>query len=252
MADPEKTEEVQTEEQIEAQAEAEAQAEVEVEVEAAGEVEDQEPKTVSYERFQEMVDKVKGLEGQVEVANQQMALARANPVQGQQVQAPQFDIFKEVGLEDEDDMPNVKQHRQILEHYGKVFDSRLAEIAFHQAHSDYADLVGTADEIMSGKYAEPLAAAIKQNPALLTMIAKSGDPRLAAYEIAKLQKTRTADKPVKAKDAKAAIDEAVENAARVKSSANIKGGGALSEEGRYEGMSDADFLKLALSHGAIV
>ena len=115
MADPEKTEEVQTEEQIAAQAEAEAQAEVEVEVEAAGEVKDQEPKTVSYERFQEMVDKVKGLEGQVEVANQQMALARANPVQGPQARVPQFDIFKEAGLEDEDDVPTVKQHRQILE-----------------------------------------------------------------------------------------------------------------------------------------
>ena len=84
------------------------------------------------------------------------------------------------------------------------------------------------------------------------MIAQSGNPRLAAYEIAKLQMSRTANKPVKEDEAKNAIDEAVANANRVKSSSNAKGGEALSEEGRYASMDDKAFLELAHKHGAFV
>lgn len=255
MADPENTEEGQVEDEAKGQAEGEAegqQAESQAEGEAKGEAEESE--TVPYERFQEVVTEMKALKEQNETIMQQQALARANPIQGQQEQAPQFDIYKEVGLDPEDpeDIPNQGQIKKILNHAGKVFSSQLAQIAFQQAHPDYAELVGSADEISSGKYAGPLAAAIKQNPALLTMIAKSGDPRLAAYEIAKLQKAKTKDEPVKKDEAKDAIDEAVENAKRVKSSSNAKGGGALSEEGRYEGMSDEEFVALALSNGAYI
>jgi len=208
-----------------------------------------EPKTVPYERFQEVVDEVKQLKEQAEMAAQQVALARANPPQQEQ---KEFDIFKEVGLEDEDDVPTVKQHRQILNHYATVFDRRLAELAFQQAHPDFAELVGTADEIASGKYAAPLAAAIKQNPALMRMIAKSDNPRLAAYYVAKLQKSKTGNEPIKKNEAQNVIDEAVENANRIKSSANTKGGENLSEEGRIAKMDDKDFLKLAREHGAFV
>lgn len=250
MDNPEKTEEGQTGTEAEGQVEGQ-QAEGQTE----GEAKTEEPKTVPYERFQEMAAKVKQLEEQATIAQQQMALAKANPPQGQQsVQQPVTrDIFKEVGLNDDDDVPTVKQHRQILEHYGKVFDTRLAELAFFQTHPDYTDLVGTADECMSGKYAEPLATAIKQNPALIQMIAQSGNPRLAAYEVAKLQKAKTkTDAPVKTNEAKTVIDEAVENANRVKSSSNAKGGEALSEKGRIENMPDKDFLELARKHGAFV
>jgi len=250
MDDPEKTEEGQTENQAEGQ-----QAEGQIEGQTEGETQTEaELKTVPYERFQEVVDKMKQLEEQVGIAQQQMALAKANPpqAQGQETSASRFDIFKEVGLVDDDDVPTVKQHKRILEHYGKVFDSRLAEISFLQSHPDYTDLVGTVDEVASGKYAEPLAAAIKQNPALIRMIAQSRNPRLAAYEVAKLQKSNVSDKPIKTDEAKGAIDEAVANANRVKSSSNTKGGEALSEEGRYATMDDADFLKLAHQRGAIV
>ena len=87
---------------------------------------------------------------------------------------------------------------------------------------------------------------------MMAMIQTSSNPQLAAYNIAKLyQKNKAEGKTTTKKDAKEAIDEAVENANRVKSSANTKGGGAgLSEEGRYEAMSDEEFMKLAATHGA--
>lgn len=255
MADePENKEEGQTEAESQ-QTEAEGQ-----QTEAEGQTEgtkdeakaDDKPKTVPYERVEEMASKIKQLEEQITMNQQQLALARANPPQGREAPAPQFDIFKEVGLEDDEDVPNQGQLKQIFGHYGTMFSRQLADIAFQQAHPDYAELVGTADELASHKYAEPFAAAIKLNPALLTMIAKSADPRLAAYEVAKLQKSKTPEKSVEIDEAKEAIDEAVKTAARVKSSANTKGGGQLSEEGRYAKMSDADFVALALSNGASI
>ena len=75
----------------------------------------------------------------------------------------------------------------------------------------------------------------------------------AAYEIAKLhQKNKSEGVKTTKTDAKEAIDEAVANANRVKSSANTKGGEALSEKGRYEEMSDDEFAKLAATHGAML
>jgi len=74
-----------------------------------------------------------------------------------------------------------------------------------------------------------------------------------AYQIAKLhQQNKAEGKTTTKKDAKEVIDEAIANANRVKSSANTKGGEALSEEGRYANMSDPDFLKLAASRGAVM
>lgn len=243
------------ENKVEAGAEAEVEAEVGAEAEAEAEAKtDEEPKSVPYARFKEVVATVERLEKQVEEAAQQAAIAKANPVQGPQAPAPQVDIFKEVGLDPDDaeDIPNQGQLKQILGHYGKVFDTRLAQLAEMQTLPDYVKLVGTADELASGQYAAPLAAAIKANPALIKDIANSSNPRLAAYNIAKLQSQKPKGKAVTTDEAKEVIDEAVENAGKVKSSANVKGGESLSEEGRYATMSDKDFLKLALSHGAII
>lgn len=214
------------------------------------ETESKEEETVSMDRFKEMVDKVELLTKQAEVTAEQAAIAKANPIAAQQ-QVNQFDIFKEVGLDKDDDIPDVGQTKKIMAHYGSVFDRRLADIAFLQAHPDYAQIVGTVDEIASGKYAEPLAAAIKKNPALQSMIANSRDPRIAAYEVAKLQK-ESVTKPVVTKEAQDAIDEAVKIANKVLSPSNTKGGESLSEEGRYATMSDKDFLKIATEHGAFV
>lgn len=210
-----------------------------------------EEETVSMERFKEMVDKVESLTKQAEVTAEQAAIAKANPIAGQTAQVNQFDIFKEVGLDKDDDVPDVGQTKKIMAHYGNVFDRRIADLAFHQAHPDYTQLVGTVDEIMSGKYAEPLAAAIKKNPALKNIIANSQDSRLAAYEVAKLQK-ESVKSPVETKEAKDAIDEAVNIANKIKSPSNTKGGEALSEEGRIAKMSDADFLNIAHDNGAFV
>ncbi len=207
--------------------------------------------TVPMERFKEMVDKVELLEKQAGVAAEQAAIAKANPIAAQATSADQFDIFKEVGLDKDDDVPDVGQTKKIMAHYGHVFDMRIATLAFHQAHPDYDQLVGTVDEIASGKYAEPLAAAIKKNPALQSMIASSKNPRIAAYEVAKLQK-ESVKTPVVTKDAKDAIDEAVKAANKVKSPSNTKGGESLSEEGRIAKMSDADFLNIARDNGAFV
>lgn len=245
------TEEVKTEgegQQTEGQTEGQ---QTEAEAKAAGEAAG-EPKTVPFDRFQEMVDKVKQLEEQALVVQQQQALAKANPVQGQQVQQPQFDIYKEVGLDadDPEDIPNQGQLKKIFDHYGTVFSRQLADIDFRQTHPDYAQIVGTFDEIASGKYAAPLAEAIKKNPALLHDIRLSPNPKVAAYNIAKLQLKKPEGKTVTTDEAKVVIDEAIKNAERVKSSANAKGGEALSEEGRYAKMPDPEFVKLALSHGA--
>ncbi len=213
--------------------------------------ESKDEETVPMSRFQEMVDKVELLEKQAGVAAEQQAIAKANPIAAQATNADQFDIFKEVGLDKDDDVPDVGQTKKIMAHYGKVFDMRIATLAFHQAHPDYAQLVGTVDEIASGKYAEPLAAAIKKNPALQSMIASSENPRIAAYEVAKLQK-ESVKSPVVTKEAQNAIDEAVKNANKIKSPSNTKGGEALSEEGRIAKMSDANFLNIARDNGAFV
>jgi len=245
---------VEETESQEVEGEAEGQAEGQVEGDQTEGEAEGEPETVPYERFQEVVKQVEALSQQVEGAAQQLALAKANPIPDQREATPRFDIYKEVGLdvEDPEDIPNQGQLKQIFSHHAKVFDTRLAEISFLQSHSDYTEIVGTVDEIASGTYAEPLAAAIKKNPALAKDIAKSPNPRLAAYNIAKLQQKKPKGKAVTKEEAEAAISEAAENAKRIKSSSNAKGGGALSEEGRYGSMDDADFLKLAQSHGAFV
>lgn len=209
-----------------------------------------EPETVPYERLKEVTAKASELEEANQMLQEQIALMRANPPQPQAEKQEQFDIYKEVGLEDPDDIPTVEQQRKINEYYQGLVGEQLADIRFFVDHPDYAELVGTAEKIAIGQFAEPLTAAIKANPALVAMIQNSQNRRLAAYEIAKLHKSKK--EPISSKDAKTAIDEAVSIANRVKSSSNVKGGGALSEQGRYESMAEEEFVKLAREHGADV
>jgi len=218
-----------------------------------------EAQTEAPDRIKELTDKVASLTEQISTMKETAAIAKANPIaaptQPTQPQADPLDvIFKEAGidLDDPDEIPTQGQLKTILKNVATVYDRRLAEMSFFQLHPDYAQLVGTQDELASGQYAAPLAAAIKKNPALVQQIQKSADPRLAAYEIAKLQKDKKTTEKVDTEEAKNAIEEAVENANKVKSSSNAKGGGGITEEGRFASMSDGDFLKLAADNGAIL
>ncbi len=218
--------------------------------------------TVPMSRFDEVNTKVSGLEETNAAQAQQLALLKANANTNQQ-QAPQaFDIMAHVGLDvnDEEAIPTAKQLKQINDYRQGQLDSRLSEIAFKLDNPDFAQVVGTEEQMRSGQFAKPLADAIRDNPALLATIKGSSNPKVAAYGLAKLYakqqdeaatKEKDATKITK-KDAKNAIDEAVENANQVKSSSTVAGGAALSEDGRYANMSDEEFIKLAHSQGATI
>jgi len=204
------------------------------------------PETVSKERMDEVNTENKALKERNELLQQNQALIAASTPAAAPA-APAFDIFKEVGLEGPEDIPNVEQSRKINAYYQSIAQRQNAQLRFVADHPDFPQLVGTAQQIATGQWADPLMKAIKANPTLMPTIVNSADPYAAAYAVAKIQ----ADKDAKGdetkttkNDAKAAIDEAVENAARVKTSANAKGGEGLSEEGRTKNMSDADFIVL--------
>jgi hypothetical protein len=210
-----------------------------------------EPQTVPKERLDEVNAEMASLKESNAVLQQNIALLQANAPK--QPAAETFDIYKHVGLDpdDPDDVPNQKQLREINKYFQGQRDAQMEQIRFLSDHPDYAELVGTAEQVQSGQFAEPIKAAIKADPSLMAMIQTSANPMLAAYKIAKIhQKNTAAGKKTTKTEAKAAIDEAVENANRVKTSANTKGGEALTEEGRFESMGDEEFMKLAASHGA--
>jgi len=214
--------------------------------------------TVPMGRFEEVNTKLKAAEKTTQDLIDNMAVMRANIPAVQAPAQDAFDIYKEVGLDpnDPDDMPTQKQLRAINDYFAGQFNVQLGQLRFFQENPDYPQMVGTTEQIRAGIYAEPLAEAIKANPALLTTIANSRNPQMAAYQIAKLHHQRkeagkdTKDTKVTTKEAKDVIDEAVENASRVKSSSTAKGGSALSDEGRYAAMSDDEFIKLAREQGA--
>jgi hypothetical protein len=213
-----------------------------------------EPQTVPKERFDEVNTELSSMKEANALLQQNMALLKAN-APAQQPAKEEFDIYKHVGLnpDDPEDIPNQQQLKEINKYNKGVRDQQIAQIRFLSDHPDYSELVGTAEQIQTGQFAEPFKEAIRANPSLMAMIQTSANPQAAAYEIAKLhQQNKAKGEKTTKKDAKEAIDEAVENANRVKTSANTKGGEALSEEGRYEGMSDEEFMKLAASHGAVL
>lgn len=217
----------------------------ETETETKTEAPETKPEMVSKERMDEVNTKNKELQEQNELLQQNQALINASATApAPAVQAPEFDIYKEVGLEGPEDMPNVEQSRKINAYFQAITQRQNAQIRFVVDHPDFPKLVGTAQQIKSGQWAEPLMKAIRANPTLMATIVNSADPYAAAYSVAKLQTDKTAEGETTTKtEAEAAIDEAVDNANKVKSASNTQGGDGLSEEGRTENMSDADFIK---------
>lgn len=214
--------------------------------------EETKPEMVPKERLDETATRLKAAEEQNVLLQQNQALINANAPAAPKGEA--FDIYKHVGLDPDDptDIPNQEQQKKINAYYQGLSQQRDSRIRFLLDHPDYSQLVGTAEQIQTGQFAEPLKEAIRANPTLMATIQNSADPQAAAYAIAKLHKENKEKGQTKTTktEAEKAIDEAVENANRVKTSANTKGGEGLSEEGRVANMSDADFIKLANSCGA--
>lgn len=200
---------------------------------------------VSKERFDEQNAKLKLAEEQNELMQQNQALLRANTSVAPPA-VPAFDIYKEVGLEGDEDIPTVAQQKKINAYFQGIVQRQFAQHRFVADHPDFPKIVGTAQQIQSGQWADPLMKALKANPTLMPTIVNSADPYAAAYAVAKIQADKEAqgDNTKTSKtEAQVAIDEAVENAEKVKTSANTKGGEGLSEEGRTASMSDAEYIK---------
>lgn len=209
--------------------------------------EETKPETVSKERMDEVIAENKTLKEQNELIQQNQALINANAA----AVAPKteaFDIYKEVGLDPNDpkDIPNQEQQKKINAYFQAITQRQNAQLRFVADHPDFPKLVGTAQQIATGQWAAPLMKAIKANPTLMNTIVNSTDPYAAAYAVAKIQADKEAEgdkTKITKTESEQAIDEAVENAKKVKSASNTKGGDGLSEEGRTANMSDADFIK---------
>lgn len=205
------------------------------------------------ERIQTLTNELESQKQSNELLQQNLALLKANAPQPQQPKVEQFDIFKHVGLdaEDPDDVPNQGQLKQIVNHITGAYREQINQLRFMVAHPDYSEVVGTDEQIRAGQFGEPLKEAIKANPALIATIQASAQPQLAAYSIATLyQKNKAKGESTTTTEAQDAIDQAVKNAKKVKTSSNAKGGTALTGESRYEAMSDAEFIELAIKNGA--
>lgn len=213
-----------------------------------------EQQTVPKERFDEVNNEVAALKEKVELMEQNSALAAANAPQQTAEQAKPFDIFEHAEVGQDDDTISVGQAKKIVEYTTKTQQAQIDDLRFHVERPDYYDVVGTPDKVKLGQFAAPLAAVFKETPTLLTTMLSSRNPKKAAYELGKAAAANqaTAPKAESKDDAQKAIDEAVANAERVKSSATVRGGSPLSEEGRYMNLDNAAFVELARSHGANV
>lgn len=239
----------ETEQAAEEKTETNTEAQTAEETAEAQTAETEKEETVPKARFEEVMAERNAAEERVGFLTQQQQIINAN--QQKPAEQKPFDIYAHVGLDPDDplDIPNQSQLKKIDEYNRSRIDSRLAQVQFLSTHPDFNEIVGTDEGIRAGRFAPPLAKAIKENPALLQTIISSPNMHDTAYQIAKL-KIDNPDKKVETGDAKDAIDEAVENAQKVKSSSNVAGGGVLSEAGRYESMDDEPFIELARSHGA--
>lgn len=213
----------------------------------------EEPQTVPKERFDAVTAEAASLKEANAVLQTNVALLNANKQQ-QQPAAEPFDIYKHVGLDPDnpDDIPNQQQLKEINKYNQGLLQNEAKQLRFQMDHQDYSELVGTVEQIRSGQFQEPFREALK-DPALLAMFQNSQTPQITAYVIAQLhQKNAEKGKTTTKTEAKAAIDEAVEAANRIKTSSNTKGGEALSDAGRYENMSDEEFAVIAAKNGAVV
>jgi len=208
-----------------------------------------EGQTVPKERLDEVIAKNAELTSRLDLVEQNNALVEANTQKPQPLE--QFDIYKEAGVSDEgSDSISVEQHRKTLDYVQRTHQAQIDDIRFHQQNPDYVDMVGTNEGARKGQFAPPLAAAIKENPALFDQIIKSANPKMAALAIArsaagKVQKQESTE-------GEDVIDEAVRNAKRVKSGLTVRGGSGVSEQHRYLTETDEAFVARARRNGANV
>lgn len=174
---------------------------------------------------------------------QQLALTAANTV-APQAQQP-VDDFEAAGIKIEDrDMPLSAEETQKLTRYqAEQYKRDLAELHFKLDHPDFAQVVGTPEQIASGQYAKPLADAIKADPSIAVKIAQAANPRAAAYRIAKLFEARAEAAPEQTEEQKAAavIQEVIAASERPGSASAAPGQAGIDSASKVAKMSDEEF-----------
>ena len=217
----------------------------------------QTPESIPYERFSEVNNKVKELEQQVQMSQQQIALYQAN-MQNAQAQQPQQQLpnFYE-GLE-EDDVMTVAEAKKATQAMAQQFQASIGELQFLVQHPDYNQLVGTPQQL-----GEPLKQAILKNPQIMTEIRHSPNPMLTAYNYAKMaqmsmnnqqqqvnpafvqaqQQQQEFNNPAQQQQINPAAAAAI-NAAQMPGSASMVGtNGGFNAANRFASMSDDEFAK---------
>ena len=170
--------------------------------------------SVTKERFDEVNAKLAAAEETNALLQQNMALASANANAARLPRQPPDD-YEAAGIkipdDPENDMLNFADQRKLDDYRAKKDAAEKAEIHFKLDHPDFAQVVGTPEQINSGQWAKPLADAIKDDPTIAAKIQASGNPRSAAYSIAKLYEQRASSKPAKTaeEEAAATIQEAL-------------------------------------------
>lgn len=213
--------------------------------------------TVPKERLDELAAQVKQLTETNATLQENMAIASANSGAARQNQ-PAITVYEAAGIKIPEDPDNnvlsFTEQEKLDTYRASQNAAMIADLHFKLDHPDYQKLVGTASQLQSRQYAKPLARALKANPALEDQIKNATDPREAAYQIAVLYSASPEEKGAltEAEQAASVLEEAANNANRVKSVATVQGGGGLSEQSRFENMPLADFLTLARKNGAEV
>ena len=195
----------------------------------------QPPKAIPYERFAEVNNKVKELEQQVQLAQQQIALYQANMQQQAQQPPQQLPNFYD-GLED-DDVMTVAESKKATQAMVQQFSSAINELQFLVQHPDYHQLVGTPQQL-----GEPLKQAILKNPQIMMEIRQSPNPMLTAYNYAKMAQAVMNNQQAQQQINPAAA-AAIQAATRPGSASMVANGGAFNAASRFAAMSDEEFAR---------
>jgi len=195
----------------------------------------QPPQAIPYERFQEVNNKVKELEQQVQLARQQIALYQANMQQQAQQPPQQLPNFYD-GLED-DDVMTVAEAKKATQAMVQQFSSAINELQFLVQHPDYHQLVGTPQQL-----GEPLKQAILKNPQIMMEIRQSPNPMLTAYNYAKMAQAVMNNQQAQQQINPAAA-AAIQAATRPGSASMVANGGAFNAANRFASMSDEEFAR---------
>lgn len=195
----------------------------------------QSPKAIPYERFAEVNNKVKELEQQVQLAQQQIALYQANMQQQAQQPPQQLPNFYD-GLED-DDVMTVAEAKKATHAMVQQFSSAINELQFLVQHPDYHQLVGTPQQL-----GEPLKQAILKNPQIMMEIRQSPNPMLTAYNYAKMAQAVMNNQQAQQQINPAAA-AAIQAATRPGSASMVANGGAFNAASRFAAMSDEEFAR---------